>query len=296
MDYGFGAVFGCPAHDQRDLDFALKYKLNIIPVIKPENDNQNSSAIKEAYVGPGILFNSQFLNGLKAPEQSIKEVIKVLEDKNLGKKKINFRLKDWGISRQRYWGCPIPVAYNKKGDILKIPKNKLPLKLPENINLNTKGNPLDHQENWKKIIINGEECEIETDTLDTFVDSSWYFLRFCSSQNNNYGFDYDEIAYWMPVDQYIGGVEHAILHLLYSRFFMQALNYKNEKFKHTEPFKGLFTQGMVCHKTFKNNNNEWLSPDEVESKDGINYFVKKNLDSSVIVGPSESMSKSKKIQ
>ena len=294
MDYGFGAVFGCPAHDQRDLDFALKYKLNIIPVIKPENDNQNSSAIKEAYVGPGILFNSQFLNGLKAPEQSIKEVIKVLEDKNLGKKKINFRLKDWGISRQRYWGCPIPVAYNKKGDILKIPKNKLPLKLPENINLNTKGNPLDHQENWKKIIINGEECEIETDTLDTFVDSSWYFLRFCSSQNNNYGFDYDEIAYWMPVDQYIGGVEHAILHLLYSRFFMQALNYKNEKFKHTEPFKGLFTQGMVCHKTFKNNNNEWLSPDEVESKDGINYFVKKNLDSSVIVGPSESMSKSKK--
>ncbi|MDB9810937.1 leucine--tRNA ligase [Candidatus Pelagibacter sp.] len=294
MDYGFGAVFGCPAHDQRDLDFALKYKLNIIPVIKPENDNQNSSAIKEAYVGPGILFNSQFLNGLKAPEQSIKEVIKVLEDKNLGKKKINFRLKDWGISRQRYWGCPIPVAYNKKGDILKIPKNKLPLKLPENINLNTKGNPLDHQENWKKIIINGEECEIETDTLDTFVDSSWYFLRFCSSQNSNYGFDYDEIAYWMPVDQYIGGVEHAILHLLYSRFFMQALNYKNEKFKHTEPFKGLFTQGMVCHKTFKNNNNEWLSPDEVESKDGINYFVKKNLDSSVIVGPSESMSKSKK--
>jgi len=294
MDYGFGAVFGCPAHDQRDLDFALKYKLNIIQVIKPENISIDFQVKKEAYVGPGTLFNSQFLNGLKVPQESIEEAIKLLESKNIGKKKINFRLKDWGISRQRYWGCPIPIAYNKKGEIVKIPREKLPLKLPEKIDLNTKGNPLDHQEEWKKITINGEECKIETDTLDTFVDSSWYFLRFCSSKNENYGFDYDEINYWMPVDQYIGGVEHAILHLLYSRFFMQAMNYKNNKFQHSEPFKGLFTQGMVCHKTFKSKRNEWLSPDEVDSNDGVNFFEKSNLDSTVIVGPSESMSKSKK--
>ena len=166
--------------------------------------------------------------------------------------------------------------------------------MPEKINLNTKGNPLDHQKDWKKIIIDGEECQIETDTLDTFVDSSWYFLRFCSSQNKTYGFDYDEINYWMPVDQYIGGVEHAILHLLYSRFFMQALGYKNEKFIHKEPFKGLFTQGMVCHKTFKNEKNQWLSPDDVDSKNGTDYFEKNKTNSRVIVGPSESMSKSKK--
>ena len=294
MDYGFGAVFGCPAHDQRDLDFALKYKLNIIPVIKPENINKTFKITKEAYVGPGIIFNSKLLDGLKAPEESIQESIKILENKKIGKKKINFRLKDWGISRQRYWGCPIPVAYNKKGEIVIIPKSKLPLKLPEGIDLNTKGNPLDHQGDWKKIIINGEECEIETDTLDTFVDSSWYFLRFCSPNNESYGFSYDEVNYWMPVDQYIGGVEHAILHLLYSRFFMKALNHKNDKFRLTEPFKGLFTQGMVCHKTFKNTKNEWLSPEEVDTKDGINYFEKDNSELRVNVGSSESMSKSKK--
>ena len=170
----------------------------------------------------------------------------------------------------------------------------MPLKLPQKINLNTIGNPLEHQEEWKKITINGEECIIETDTLDTFVDSSWYFLRFCSPNNNNYGFDYDEINYWMPVDQYIGGVEHAILHLLYSRFFMQAIGYKNEKFKYKEPFNGLFTQGMVCHQTFKNNKNEWLSPNEVDTLNGESYFIKDNPNLKVIVGPSESMSKSKK--
>ena len=294
MDYGFGAVFGCPAHDQRDLDFALKYDLNVIPVVKPNDSDESFQIKKEAYTGPGKIFNSKFLDGLEAPEESINETIKILENKALGVKKINFRLKDWGISRQRYWGCPIPIAYNKNGDIIKIPKENLPLKLPEKINLNTTGNPLDHQEDWKKIKINGEDCIIETDTLDTFVDSSWYFLRFCSPKNDQYGFDYDEIKYWMPVDQYIGGVEHAILHLLYSRFFMQAINYKNEKFEHTEPFKGLFTQGMVCHETFKNNKNEWVGPDEVDSKDGKNYFMKIDQNTKVIIGPSESMSKSKK--
>ena len=294
MDYGFGAVFGCPAHDQRDLDFALKYKLNVIPVVKPNDSDDNFQISKEAYTGSGIIFNSQFLNGLKVPEESISKAIKVLEDKKIGKKKINFRLKDWGISRQRYWGCPIPVAYNKNGEIIKIPKEKLPIKLPEKIDLNVMGNPLDHQFEWKKITINGEECTMETDTLDTFVDSSWYFLRFCSPKNEDYGFNYDDVNYWMPVDQYIGGVEHAILHLLYSRFFMQAIAHKNSKFKYNEPFKGLFTQGMVCHQTFKNDKNEWMSPDEVETEDGKNYFVKDNHELKVTVGSSESMSKSKK--
>jgi leucyl-tRNA synthetase len=209
-------------------------------------------------------------------------------------KKINFRLKDWGISRQRYWGCPIPVAYNSKGEVIKIPYDQLPVKLPENIDLNTKGNPLDHQHDWKKIIINGEECFRETDTLDTFVDSSWYFLRFCSPDNKKEGFDFDSIKYWMPVDQYIGGVEHAILHLLYSRFFMQALNYSDNKFIDTEPFKGLFTQGMVCHETYKDENNKWLSPEELITDDNKNFYLKKDPSKKVKVGPSESMSKSKK--
>ena len=217
-----------------------------------------------------------------------------MKKKNWGKKKINFRLKDWGVSRQRYWGCPIPMAYDKKGDVYSIPKKDLPVKLPENINLDSKGNPLDSVSEWKKIKIDGKELIRETDTLDTFVDSSWYFIRFCSPNNEKYGFDYEEMNYWMPVDQYIGGVEHAILHLLYSRFFTMALNYKNKDFNLKEPFKGLFTQGMVCHETYKDENNKWLNPDEVESNDGKNYFLKKNPTKKIIVGPSESMSKSKK--
>tara|TARA_B110000027_G_scaffold17325_1_gene17841 strand:+ start:1701 stop:4256 length:2556 start_codon:yes stop_codon:yes gene_type:complete len=295
MDYGFGAVFGCPAHDQRDLDFALKYKLKVNTVVKPKDFKGDSFKVtSEAYTGPGIIFNSHYLDNLEAPEQSILETIKILEEKNLGKKKINFRLKDWGISRQRYWGCPIPIAYNKDNKIIKIPKESLPLKLPENIDLNTKGNPLDHQHEWKKITINDEKCTIETDTLDTFVDSSWYFLRFCSPKNIDVGFNEEEANYWMPVDQYIGGVEHAILHLLYSRFFLKALNYKSEKLKITEPFKGLFTQGMVCHETYRDQKNNWLSPDEVITQDGTNYFSKKNPSEKINVGDIESMSKSKK--
>jgi len=294
MDYGFGAVFGCPAHDQRDLDFALKYDLKVFPVVKPTEEEDNFSVTKESYTGPGVIFNSQFLDGLKAPEQSIIETIKIIEEKKIGKKKINFRLKDWGISRQRYWGCPIPIAYNKNNKIIKVPLEKLPIKLPENINLNTKGNPLDHQEDWKKIVINGEKCLLETDTLDTFVDSSWYFLRFCSPTNKESGFNIDDVNYWMPVDQYIGGVEHAILHLLYSRFFTRALNYKIDNIKTQEPFKGLFTQGMVCHETYKNKDNQWLSPDEIISDDGKNYYMKENPSEKITVGPSESMSKSKK--
>ena len=294
MDYGFGAVFGCPAHDQRDLDFALKYKLNVNTVVKPPDKGNDFKVISEAYTGPGTIFNSKFLDDLEAPNESILKTIEILEEKKLGKKKINFRLKDWGVSRQRYWGCPIPIAYNINNKIIKIPEKDLPIKLPENINLNTKGNPLDHQHEWRKIIINGEECNLETDTLDTFVDSSWYFLRFCSPKNEKNGFDIDDINYWMPVDQYIGGVEHAILHLLYSRFFMRALKYKNDKINITEPFSGLFTQGMVCHETYKDQKNNWLSPEEVITNNGKEFFNKKNSSEKIIVGATESMSKSKK--
>ncbi len=294
MDYGFGAVFGCPAHDQRDLDFALKYNLPVKTVVKPNDKDENYKVEKNAYTGPGEIINSDFLNGLKVPEESIFKTIEILEKKKLGKKKINFRLKDWGVSRQRYWGCPIPIAYDAKGNVIKIPKDQLPVKLPENINLKEKGNPLDKIKSWKNIRINGIDCFRETDTLDTFVDSSWYFLRFCSPKNKDYGYNLEEINYWMPVDQYIGGVEHAILHLLYSRFFMRAINYKNNKFKITEPFEGLFTQGMVCHETYKDENNNWLSPEEVESKDGKKFYIKDNPNKKVLVGSSESMSKSKK--
>ena len=294
MDYGFGAVFGCPAHDQRDFEFATKYNLKIISVIEPDNKIDKLDLNNKVYTGPGRIVNSKFLNDLKAPDQSIHETIKILEEKNIGKKKINFRLKDWGVSRQRYWGCPIPIAYNSKNEIVKIPLDDLPVKLPENINLNTNGNPLDHQNDWCKIEINGEQCRRETDTLDTFVDSSWYYLRFCSSDNTEKGFDLDEAAYWMPVDQYIGGVEHAILHLLYSRFFMRAINIGEKQLISSEPFKGLFTQGMVCHETYKDENDQWLSPDEIETNDGIHFNVKKKPSIKVRVGPSESMSKSKK--
>ena len=294
MDYGFGAVFGCPAHDQRDLDFALKYNLNVIPVVKPDNLSEKFEIKKEAFTGPGTMFNSGFLNDLSAPESSIIEAIKKIEEKKIGKKKINFRLKDWGISRQRYWGCPIPIAYDENNEIIKVPEDKLPIKLPEKINLNTKGNPLDQQTKWKKITINGKECNLETDTLDTFVDSSWYFLRFCSPKEINYGFDYKDVDYWMPVDQYIGGVEHAILHLLYSRFFTRAISFENKKIKLKEPFLGLFTQGMVCHETYKNIKGDWLYPSQVSSNNGKDFFLKDNPKDKVIVGSSESMSKSKK--
>ncbi len=294
MDYGFGAVFGCPAHDQRDFDFAKKYNLEIKTVVKPNDKEDNFKVIEEAYSGSGILINSKFLNGLKVPEESINQTIKVLEEKKLGKKKINYRLKDWGISRQRYWGCPIPIAYDDNNKIIKIPENQLPVKLPDNIDINTTGNPLDAQEKWKKITINGKKCVRETDTLDTFVDSSWYYLRFCSAKDKLKPFNKSDIDYWMPVDQYIGGVEHAILHLLYSRFFMRALNLNNSEIKLKEPFKGLFTQGMVCHETYKDKDNNWLSPEEVISENGKDFFEKKNRNKKVKVGPSESMSKSKK--
>ena len=290
MDYGTGAIFGCPAHDQRDFDFAKKYKLEIIPVVKPENDEVKT---ENAYTGDGIIINSDFLNNLTVSKAKEKIVSKI-ENKKIGKKRVTFRLKDWGVSRQRYWGCPIPMIYLKNGKVVPVDKSELPIKLPEDIDINYKGNPLDNHPVWKKTKYKktGEEAIRETDTLDTFVDSSWYFIRFCSPKLKDKPFDEKSFNYWMPVDQYIGGIEHAILHLLYSRFFMRAINLCNKKIKTKEPFKSLFTQGMVCHETYKNEKNHWLNPDQIEkTKEGL---ISKIDGSRVKVGPSEAMSKSKK--
>ena len=293
MDYGLGAVFGCPGHDQRDLDFARKYNLKIKAVVKPNIEDKNFNIYNEAYTGGGYIFNSSFLNDLKVPDESVSKAIEFLEKNNLGEKKINYRLKDWGISRQRYWGCPIPIIYDEENKPIKVPEEMLPVELPKINKLEPAGNPLDKEKLWGEVIIDGKKYYRETDTLDTFVDSSWYFLRFCSPDYKQYGFSKEDIDYWMPVDQYIGGVEHAILHLLYSRFFMQALNFQNTNFSITEPFEGLFTQGMVCHETYKDENNNWLSPDEVTKIDG-KIVLKKDENKIVKIGPSESMSKSKK--
>ena len=294
MDYGTGAIFGCPGHDQRDFDFAIKYNLNITRVVMGEKINGESDALLEAYVGDGVMVNSEFLNGLSVTKAKEK-IISVIESKGLGNKKTLFRLKDWGVSRQRYWGCPIPMIYLEDGTIVPVNKSELPVELPEDIDLNSKGNPLDNHPTWKitKDKKTGKKAIRETDTLDTFVDSSWYFLRFCSPNHKSSPFDEKKINYWMPVDQYIGGIEHAILHLLYSRFFTKGIDKFNKDISLNEPFQNLFTQGMVCHETYKDEKGNWLYPDEV-SKVGSNTFVKKNDKSKVIVGPSESMSKSKK--
>ena len=292
MDYGSGAIFGCPAHDQRDFDFAKKYKLEIIKVV---SDGSSKNDLKEAYTGNGKLINSQFLDNLDITEAK-KLMIKKISDMSLGKSKTLYRLKDWGISRQRYWGCPIPMIYLDDGTVVPVDKTELPVELPDDINLNSKGNPLDTHPTWKKTKqkSSGRKAVRETDTLDTFVDSSWYFLRFCSPNFKSAPFDINKVNYWMPVDQYIGGVEHAILHLLYSRFFTKGINKFNKKFNLSEPFKNLFTQGMVCHESYKDQKGNWLYPEEIEKIDP-KTVLKKSDKTKVIIGPSESMSKSKKI-
>jgi len=237
MDYGTGAIYGCPAHDQRDLDFANKYSLEIIPVILPDKIKKiNFKINKEAYTGEGKLINSDFLDKLTIKEAQ-EFVINKLELKNIGTRKINYRLRDWGISRQRYWGCPIPVIYREDGKIICLADEHLPIELPKDIDLSVPGNPLENHPTWKYTNCpdTGMKAIRETDTLDTFVDSAWYFLRFCSPTNENEPFSKEDIDYWMPVDQYVGGVEHAILHLLYSRFFTRALN-KSKSINFKEPF------------------------------------------------------------
>jgi leucyl-tRNA synthetase len=290
MDYGTGAIYGCPAHDHRDLEFALKYKLEVLPVVSPDK-SQNITTRNEAYVGDGFIINSDFLNGLNVKDAQ-KKIIKIIEDKKIGNSKTIYRLKDWGISRQRYWGCPIPIIYREDGKIILVPEKDLPVILPKDIDFNKPGNPLENHPTWKytKCPETGMKATRETDTLDTFVDSSWYFLRFCSPKEQNRPFNEEDVNYWMPVDQYIGGVEHAILHLLYSRFFTLAL--KDEfKFKFSEPFKNLFTQGMVCHPTFKTEKGKWVFPKEVIEKDGLYFLDNKEK---VLKGDSQAMSKSKK--
>jgi leucyl-tRNA synthetase len=290
MDYGTGAIYGCPAHDQRDLEFALKYKLEILPVVSPDK-SQNITIRNEAYVGDGFIINSDFLNDLNVKDAQ-KKIIKIIEEKKIGNSKTIYRLKDWGISRQRYWGCPIPIIYREDGKIILVPEKDLPVILPKDIDFNKPGNPLENHPTWKytKCPETGMKATRETDTLDTFVDSSWYFLRFCSPKEQNRPFNEEDVNYWMPVDQYIGGVEHAILHLLYSRFFTLAL--KDEfKFKFSEPFKNLFTQGMVCHPTFKTEKGKWVFPKEVIEKDGLYFLDNKEK---VLKGDSQAMSKSKK--
>ncbi len=291
MDYGSGAIFGCPAHDQRDFDFAIKYNLEIIQVV---SDGKSNSNLKEAFTGNGKLINSEFLNNLdilKAKERIIKEI----ENKGIGKSKTLYRLKDWGISRQRYWGCPIPMIYLEDGSVVPVDKSELPIKLPDDIDLKANGNPLDSHPSWKHTTekSTGKKATRETDTLDTFVDSSWYFLRFCSPKHNSSPFDEKKVNYWMPVDQYIGGIEHAILHLLYSRFFTKGIKKCNKNFNLSEPFKNLFTQGMVCHESYRDQDGNWLYPDEIKKISNASA-IKLTDNTKVIIGPPESMSKSKK--
>ena len=260
MDYGLGAIFGCPAHDQRDLDFANKFNLDVIMVIDPISNIKKIT--DTAFTGEGKLINSDFLNGLDT-ESAKNKIIEFLQLKGFGSSKVNYKLKDWGVSRQRYWGCPIPILYREDGEIIPVSKKDLPVLLPKYNTENGVLKSLKDIEGWKKTICpeTGMKAVRETDTFDTFFESSWYYLRFCNPRLND-AIDFEEVKYWLPVDQYIGGIEHAILHLLYSRFFTKALRDLNY-LDLNEPFKGLFTQGMVTHRTFKNTKNEWLEPSEI---------------------------------
>ncbi len=292
MAYGTGAIFGCPAHDQRDLDFARKYRLPVVPVVIPETaDAKTFDVGDEAYVGPGRLANSRFLDGLDV-DAAKAEVAGRLEAAGTGNRTVHYRLRDWLVSRQRYWGCPIPVVHCASCGIVPVSAADLPVALPDDVRFDVPGNPLEHHPTWKHTAC--PKCKgkalRETDTFDTFVDSSWYFARFTDSQADD-PVDRAAADYWMPVDQYIGGVEHAVLHLLYARFFTRALH-KAGHVKVEEPFAGLFTQGMVCHETYQDANGAWLEPADVEKRDG--GAVKRGTNMPVTVGASEKMSKSKK--
>jgi leucyl-tRNA synthetase len=292
MDYGTGAIFGCPAHDQRDLDFARKYGLDVLPVVVPGDADPKTFAVgTEAYTGDGRLANSEFLNGLDV-EVAKQEVARRIEAAGAGKREINYRLRDWGVSRQRYWGCPIPVIHCAACGAVPVPEKDLPVKLPDDVDFGAPGNPLDRHPTWKHVNCPqcGKAARRETDTFDTFVESSWYFARFAAPNADPAGPN-PALDYWLPVDQYIGGVEHAILHLLYSRFFTRALHMCGYV-TIDEPFAGLFTQGMVCHETYQGAAGEWLQPDQVK-KDGARAVTVAG-GQPVTVGRSEKMSKSKK--
>jgi leucyl-tRNA synthetase len=296
MGYGEGAIFGCPAHDQRDLDFARKYGLPVIPVVAPKGTDPatfevGTEAFLEKEGDNTVLINSDFLDGMSVPEAKA-EIARRMETMGIGERKVNFRLRDWGVSRQRYWGCPIPVIHCSSCGIVPVPKDQLPVTLPEDVTFDKPGNPLEHHPTWKHVDCPscGKPARRETDTFDTFIDSSWYYARFCSPHDAE-PVNMGASKYWMGVDQYIGGVEHAILHLLYSRFYaraMTATGYLAIK----EPFESLFTQGMVIHETFRTLNGEWVLPSDAVNKDG--KWVHAQTGEPLDVGGVEKMSKSKK--
>jgi leucyl-tRNA synthetase len=296
MAYGEGAIFGCPAHDQRDLEFARKYELPVIPVVAPADADPKSFAIgEEAFLDKdesnSVLINSDFLDGMSVPEAK-EEVARRMEAMHIGERRVNYRLRDWGVSRQRYWGCPIPVIHCSGCGIVPVARSDLPVTLPEDVTFDQPGNPLSRHPTWKQVACPrcGGKAERETDTFDTFVDSSWYFARFCSPHAKR-PVDRSAVDYWMPVDQYIGGVEHAILHLLYSRFFIRAMS-RTGHLELDEPFASLFTQGMVIHQTFRTESGEWILPSDAVDKDG--RWVHAATGETLIVGPAEKMSKSKR--
>ncbi len=294
MEYGSGAIFGCPAHDQRDLDFARKYDLPVVPVVCPSDEDADGFTVGDtAYVGPGTLINSRFLDGLGVDDGK-RAAIDAVSEAGFGEGTITYRLRDWGVSRQRYWGCPIPMVHCPSCGIVPVPDSDLPVTLPDDVDFDSPGNPLARHPTWKHVDCPscGAAAERETDTFDTFFESSWYFARYCDPKNTETGFDKAKADRWLPVDQYIGGVEHAVLHLLYSRFFMRALKtcgYTDV----SEPFNGLFTQGMVCHETYKTAAGAWVPPVQVvrESPDRV---VHAETGEELKVGRSEKMSKSKK--
>lgn len=293
MDYGTGAVFACPAHDQRDLDFARKYDLPVQPVVLPDGEDAATFNVSDtAYTGTGVMVNSDFMNGM-TPADAFEAVAAKIEQHHQGQRMVNFRLRDWGISRQRYWGCPIPIVYCATCGTVPVKKENLPVELPAKVSFDKPGNPLDRDEEWKNT-----DCPAcggagvrETDTFDTFIDSSWYYARF-TGQPDGKPTDIDAASYWLPVDQYIGGVEHAILHLLYSRFYARAME-RTGHLAVKEPFAGLFTQGMVNHETYSTPDGKWVSPEEIRTANG-GFVLKSDANVPIKIGAIEKMSKSKK--
>ncbi|NNH58927.1 leucine--tRNA ligase [Rhizobium laguerreae] len=304
MDYGTGAIFGCPSGDQRDLDFARKYGLPVVGVVMPRDGDATSFSVGDtAYDGDGVMINSRFLDG-KTTEEAFNIVADRLSAASLGnapqgERKVNFRLRDWGISRQRYWGCPIPVIHCDDCGVVPVPKVDLPVKLPDDVAFDQPGNPLDRHPTWRHVSCPncGKDARRETDTMDTFVDSSWYFTRFTAPWEDK-PTDPEAANRWLPVDQYIGGIEHAILHLLYSRFFTRAMR-ETGHVAATEPFKGLFTQGMVVHETYSRGagaSREWVAPADIriDELDGKRRAFLLTNNEEVAIGSIEKMSKSKK--